>query len=65
MSRISYDLKAAAEETGLSQSYLKRVIADGSLPAKRTGETRDGEPTGKYLIREADLRAFVDGLVDA
>lgn len=61
---ISYDIKAAAAVTGLSPSHLKRVIGEGLLKAKRSSE-RDGEPVGKYVIREADLRAYVDGLVDA
>lgn len=65
MTPISYDLEAAAEATGLSQSHLKRVIGEGHLKAKRSGEDKDGNPVGKYLILDADLRSYVDGLVDA
>lgn len=65
MTPISYDLKGAAEVTGLSESYLKRVVQDGELKAKRSNVDADGNPVGKYIIKEADLRAFVDGLVEA
>ena len=65
MSAISYDLNGAHAVTGLSPSHLKRAIGEGHLKAKRSGENKDGEPVGKYVIREADLRAYVDGLVDA
>jgi hypothetical protein len=64
MSPISYDLKGAAQVTGLSQSHLKRVIGEGLLKAKRTSE-RDGEPVGKYVILAGDLEAYVRELVDA
>ena len=64
MTPISYDLKAAAEATGLSESHLKRAIGEGLVKAKRSSD-RDGEPAGKYLIKAADLEAYVDGLVDA
>lgn len=65
MTPISYDLEAAAEATGLSQSYLKSAIREGDLKAKRSGTDKAGNPVGKYLIRTADLERFVDGLVDA
>ena len=65
MTPISYDLKGAAEVTGLSQSYFKRAIEEGELKAKRSGVDADGNPVGKYVIKATDLKAFVDGLVDA
>lgn len=65
MTPISYDLKGAAQVTGLSQSHLKRVIGEGLLKAKRSSGKGDGTLAGKYVIRAADLQAYVDGLVDA
>lgn len=65
MTPISYDLKGAAAVTGLSESYFKRAIEDGELKAKRSNVDDAGNPVGKYIIKEADLRAFVDGLVEA
>lgn len=65
MTPISYDLKGAAAVTGLSESYFKKAIDEGALKAKRSGVDENGTPVGKYVIKEADLRAFVDGLVDA
>jgi excisionase family DNA binding protein len=55
--RISYDLKEAAEKTGLSVRTLWRRIADGALPAKKHGRTT--------LIRYDDLRPYIDALPDA
>jgi hypothetical protein len=65
VSPISYDLKGAAEATGLSESYLKRMVQDGELKSKRSNVDADGNPVGKYIIFATDLKAFVDGLVDA
>ena len=65
MTPISYDLKGAAEATGLSESYFKRAIEDGDLKAKRSGVDESGTPVGKYVITETNLRKFVEGLVDA
>jgi hypothetical protein len=62
---ISYSLKMAAAATGLSETYLKARIGDGTLKAKRSGENSDGEPAGKYLVLARDLEAFVAELVDA
>jgi hypothetical protein len=62
---ISYSLKTAAAATGLSETYLKARIGDGTLKAKRSGENGDGEPAGKYVILARHLEAFIAELVDA
>ena len=66
MTRLYYStLREAGEAVGLSADRLRAAIAEGSLRAKRTGRSRDGEPAGRYLISADDLRAWVDGLPDA
>jgi hypothetical protein len=64
MTPISYDLKGAAQVTGLSQSHLKRAIGEGLLKAKRSTDD-DGAKWSKYVIRAGDLQAYIDGLADA
>ena len=59
---ISYDLKGAARETGLSTAHFERAIKSGDLPARRSSVNDRGEPTGKYLIKAADLKAYIEGL---
>lgn len=65
MSPISYSLKMASAATGLSETYLKARIAEGSLQAKRSERDGDGNPVGKYVILAAALEAFVAELIDA
>lgn len=62
---LAYSMKGAVEASGLSRSYLDRAIKAGQLKAKRSSTDGRGEPTGNYVIRAADLQAFIDGLVDA
>lgn len=64
MTPLSYDLKTAAEVTGLSESHYKRAIDAGELKAKRSSLDAEGNPVGKWLIRAADLAAYIDGLPD-
>lgn len=60
---ISYSLADAATATGLSAKSLLRAITSGHLAAKRSGGLNaDDKPTGKYLIKAADLEAYIDGL---
>ena len=62
---IAYSIKGAAGASGLSQTHLRSEIAAGRLPAKRSGVTEDGEPTGKYLIFASDLTDYLSHLESA
>lgn len=62
---ISYSLKGAAEATGLSPKTLERAIKNKRLPAGKSTIDEDGNPSGVWVIRADDLRAFVDELVEA
>lgn len=64
MSPISYDVKTAAAVTGLSPSYIKRLLDSGELKGKRTHSRDDGTLAGKWLIKPADLEKFVESLPD-
>lgn len=63
MTPISFDLKAAAAVTGLSQSHLKRAIGEGLLKAKRSNDN-EGAKWSKWIIRAADLESYIDSLPD-
>lgn len=64
MSPIAYDVKTAAAVTGLSQSFIKRLLDSGELKGKRTHVGKDGELAGKWLIKPADLERYVESLPD-
>ena len=61
---LSYNIKDAAVACGLSRSYLDRAIRTGQLKAKRSALPDDttGKSRGSYVIRAADLEAFIDAL---
>lgn len=59
--RISYNLRQAAAETGVSPDTLKAAVAEGTLRAKRTGKGGGG----LYLFTHAALEAWLEGLGDA
>lgn len=65
--KVSYSLKEASAATGLSRSYFDQKIRDGALKAKRSAEPDEitGKSRGTYVIKAADLEAFIDGLADA
>ena len=63
--QLAYSKAGAAESSGVSVQTINRAIKSGRLRAKRTSETKDGEPTGRVLIRAADLASWLDGLIDA
>lgn len=62
---LAYTLATAAEATGLSRKTLDRAIKAGTLRAKRTGLTADGEPAGSFVILADALQAWLDSLADA
>ncbi len=65
MTVISLDINAAARATGLSRSHLSRVLNSGELRGKRSSvNDKTGEPEGKWLIKPADLEAYIDSLPD-
>lgn len=57
----SLDLGGAAAHVSLGKDTIKQAIARGDLPAVRSSEGR----TAKYVIKVADLEAWVDGLTPA
>lgn len=63
--RISYSLPGAVVTTGLSRATLMRAIGSGKLKAKKSKEDADGNPVGSFVIKAAELEAFIDGLPDA
>lgn len=65
MSPLAYSKAGAAEASGVSVPTIDRAIKSGRLRAKRTSETKDGEPAGRVVILAADLEAWLSGLVDA
>ena len=64
--KLAYNVAEAAVACGVSVDTIKRAIGKGVLRAKRSS-THDetGEPTGRYLIRQADLEAWLEGLAAA
>lgn len=63
--KLAFNTEEAAEATGLSADTIKRAIRSGALRAKRSGRTEGGDPAGRYLVTEADLRSWLDSLEDA
>lgn len=62
---ISYNVRGAVAASGLSESRLKKAIADGELRVKKSGKTEDGEPAGTRIILHSELVKFLEGLADA
>jgi len=58
--RISLNLRQAAEATGVGPDTLRAAVAAGTLRAKRTGE-RGG---GLYLFTPEALSAWLESLAD-
>ena len=65
MTALAYSKSGAAKAADVSPQTLDRAIKAGRLKAKRTSETKDGEPAGKILILASDLAAWLEGLADA
>lgn len=49
---LFYTITTAAQETHLSESTIRKAVRDRELPVHERG--------GKYLIRAADLDAWVE-----
>lgn len=62
---LSYSLDGAIAQTGLTRHSLIQAIHAGHLKARRSTRNESGEGQGKYLIRHADLVAYVDQLPEA
>jgi hypothetical protein len=62
---LAYNKAQAAKAAGVSEQTLDRAIKTGKLRAKRTSETKDGEPAGKVLILASALESWLESLVDA
>jgi excisionase family DNA binding protein len=65
MAPLSYTIRTASEATGLSAKTIDRAIKSGKLRSKRSGETKDGEPTGSYVILADELQTWLENLRDA
>ena len=57
---LCYTPRAAADAVGLSESTIRTLIRENTLPAKYYGSG----PRKTVLIRAADLQAWVDSLPD-
>lgn len=62
--RLAYTKKEAAAVCGVSVDTIVRAVNSGALRAKRSS-SKDGKPTGRYLITAKALEAWLDELVDA
>ena len=54
---LVYTVEAIAAETGKSDEYIRGLIRNNKLPAKRFGKTP--------LVLAADFAAFLEALPDA
>lgn len=54
--RLAYTIEDLAAECGKSESYIRQLIRDNELPAKRLGKST--------LVLTADWAAFLDRLPD-
>jgi hypothetical protein len=62
MSKLAYNVREAAEATGLSYDRISRAIKAGELPARATSRDKNDEPRGRRIILATDLTKFLDGL---
>lgn len=60
--KLALSTEEAAEACAVSKDVIKAAIRRGDLPAKRSGRRENGTGAGKYLIRVADLEAWLDSL---
>lgn len=65
MTPLAYSIAKAVEVSGLSRASLDRAIRSGQLKARRSTRNEDGEGQGKYLVKHADLEAYIDSLPEA
>jgi len=63
--RLSMDLKEAVKVTGFGRDKLIQAIQAGELKAKRSTKRDNGDPSGKYSVTVAALKAWHDSLPDA
>lgn len=63
--KLSLTIDEAAEAAGVTPRTVRAWIGSGWLRAKRQSKDDAGQPTGKYLIRVADLESCLDQLPDA
>ena len=50
--KLAWAIEEAAESTGLSKAYFRKIIRAGELKTTRAGR--------RVLIRDCDLRAWLD-----
>jgi len=54
---IGLSVTEAAELLGISRDQIRHLIIEGELPASNIGR---GNQRARFLIRHADLEAFLD-----
>lgn len=62
MTKLALTIPEAAEAAGVTERTVRAWIAQGWLRAKRQSKNAEGDPTGKYLIRVADLEDCLENL---
>jgi excisionase family DNA binding protein len=50
--KLAWAIEEAAQSTGVSKAYLRKIIAAGELKTTRAGR--------RVLIRDSDLREWLD-----
>lgn len=60
--KLALTIEEAAEAAGVTPRTIRAWIGQGWLRAKRQSKNSDGDPTGKYLIRVADLEDCIENL---
>lgn len=55
--KLTFSVNEAAEALGMSADTVRRLIADGEIPAFRAGR---GKIKSKVLIRRAALDSFIE-----
>lgn len=63
--RLALTIPEAAEACGVTDKAIRTAIHAGDLRAKRQSRTKDGDPTGKYLITVPALQNWLEDLPDA
>ncbi|MDF9717383.1 hypothetical protein INN71_02520 [Nocardioides sp. ChNu-153] len=64
--KLAYDTAELIEATGLSKDTIDQAVATGRLRAKKSGvNKKTGEPAGKRVYLEEDVRDFLRSLLSA
>lgn len=58
---VAYSVRDVARLTGIGEYTIRNEINKRNLRARRVGVS-DKDPRGRLVIRDADLRAWLDAL---